>query len=204
MQKAKTLDPLRGLKTWKKPEIEWKNFAASDFAVLLPEKLMSTTVGYTYSLTGTVCHTLTKPVTCTAKPVFKIHSFFCWKQAVKDRLGWSKWKQHVCNIYSWKLAVWGLFSTFCTSFIKESRAVGKFQKSQNNTFTCSVQVYQKGWRKIRRCLITDTTHRTWLMLRRFWSTGYSPCFTAVPSWSAASHRREPWPVSGLSVTNTLM
>ena len=53
-QKAKTLDPLRGLKMWKKPELEWKNFAASDFVDLLPDEILSTTVGYTYALIGNV------------------------------------------------------------------------------------------------------------------------------------------------------
>ena len=44
---------------WKKPELDWKNFAASDFGDLLPEKLLSTNVGFTYALTG-ITYTLTR------------------------------------------------------------------------------------------------------------------------------------------------
>ena len=44
---------------WKKPELDWKNFAASDFGDLLPEKLQTTKVGHTYALTG-ITFTLTR------------------------------------------------------------------------------------------------------------------------------------------------
>ena len=37
---------------WKKPELDWKNFATSDFGALLPEKLLATNVGHTYALIG--------------------------------------------------------------------------------------------------------------------------------------------------------
>ncbi len=46
------LDPFRGLKAWKKPEVEWKNFAASDFATFLPQDGTTVTAGLTYPLTG--------------------------------------------------------------------------------------------------------------------------------------------------------